>query len=209
MRRLILTLMAAIVALNVRAGSGEVIMSKQVLPHSNLPEKTDEWKFKNLKLDTAGHQFKMLRALAPLIKQVTDDDYEYFVFSIELKPGIGQTTITIKAFDPLTLTPANRKLLVAGVVKLPHDYLVVCSNPASSDLVSQITRKASGSTKFVREYELVNVPVQRHKTSVTAVWDGTQLTVTEMMINGDDRLMPKQPEQPAPALMPLDTVQRQ
>lgn len=202
MRKLIFTLaMVALLALTLQARSTEVIMTKQVLPHSTLPEKTDDWKFQNLKLDTTGRQAALLQALLPKIRQVMASDYEYFVFGLELQPGIDGVTATLQAFDPMSLTPANRKLLIAGVVPMGHNYLMIRTNPASEGLVSQITRKAGGKTKFVREFEMAIELIERHETTMVAKWQKGCLSLTRMVINGDDKLHPA----PEPTATPDST----
>lgn len=203
MQRLILALAIAMLALTMQARKGEVIMTKQVLPHTPIPERTDEWQFQNLRLDTTGQQFRLLRALVPEMQQVMQSDYEYFVFGLDFLPGIDQTKVTLQGFDPMNLSPANRKLLIAGVVRMGHSYLMVRTNPSSAGLVPQVTKKAGGKTKFVREFEMTTEPIERHETTLEAVWKAGVLTVTRKVVNGTDLLHPA----PAPAPEAADSLQ--
>ncbi len=186
---MLLTTMLAIVALSVAAGGDDVIMIQQYVlsQRRQLPEKTDEFKMQNYALNPTGEQFALVEQLQPLMDELTREDYNHFVYKLDVTTENQAVKIEVNNFDPMKEVDEARKQLT-GVFKHGRCYFILQETPQNANLLKGMVKKSKGKTKFVRVFEMVTDIILRQPTIVKATWKDRQFSVTEKTIAGENKL---------------------
>ncbi len=166
------------------AKEGEVILTRFYTQTERkiLPEKADQFQVQNLTLSTSTDVKDLVAAINHMAEVINNDDFEHYTFSLYVYRNSDNTySIQIEAHDPMN-DPKQLRDNVMGVVKIGYRYYIVQKMPDMEALQKKLYVKAKGKTKFIREFELVDIQRKETRTYILADTKNGELQYKELEI---------------------------
>lgn len=173
------------------AKEGEVILTRFYTQAERkiLPEKADQFQVQNLTLSTSADVKDLVAAISHIADVINDNDFEHYTFSLYVYRNSDNSSysIQIEAHDPMN-DPKQLRDNVMGVVKIGYRYYIVQKMPDMEALQKKLYAKAKGKTKFIREFELVDIPRKETRTFILADTNNGDLQYKELEICNENKM---------------------
>lgn len=192
-----LLLIVALASTAIASDKNVVLVTKHITRSqtSQLPDKTDVMKLKNLQLNGTGEYGPLAQATLTLLEQIASTNYESntFWFTLEWQPS-GDIALQVVSSDVMESSPQERKTFL-GNIKVGNCYFVI-QEKSNKQLMKKIVEGCQGKTQFEHVFEYVVDPISYGGTRLNAMWSSSSnsFTINQFCINGENQLMPSSQE---------------
>ena len=189
LRKLVLaTALLALTSPSALAGGDEVVLVKQVSVDDEafeLPDRTIELQLKRLRLNEKAVTYPFALALQDLLATIEADEWQHRTVVVGVTPTTdARINVIVNAADPLEGTP--NAALYYGDWQVGRLHALVVVTPENKGLLKQMF-KQKDKLAFVREFIRVEEVTPIATTSASAVWTGTAMQVSSLVIDDEAR----------------------
>ena len=191
MKRFTLIVVMALSLISVSAADKELLIPVYLTEqqHHMLPEKTDFVKVPQVECKD-GKYSDFLAGLIACLTDIAATDVDHNVYSLKIQHSGTDLLVNVVGRDVLQSSEKERKNFKGDMI-IERAHFIILEDDDNRGIFKAMFRKAGGNVRIEHVFEFVPEVPTFQPTVFRALWKDNNLSVSEYVVGGEDKLTKK------------------